>query len=61
MNATLPWHELLAIVKRQLARAPAETDEILRDLYMAGFLAGVADCMDGDKDKDKDEDEDGEA
>ena len=57
MNATLPWHERLAIVKRQLASTPAETDEILHDFYMAGFLAGVADCMD----MDKDEDEDGEA
>ena len=59
MNATLPWHELLAIVKRLLAGAPAETDEILHDLYMAGFTAGVADCM--DMDDDEDEDEDGEA
>ena len=57
MNATLPWHELLAIVKRQLASAPAETDEILHDLYVAGFTAGVADAMD----EDEDEDEDGEA
>jgi hypothetical protein len=55
VNATLPWDEMLAIVKRQLASAPAETDEILHDLYMAGFLAGVADCMD------KDEDEEDEA
>ena len=50
MNATLPWDEMLAIVKRQLASAPAETDQILHDLFMAGWTAGIRDAVDLDED-----------